>query len=124
MVCFMVGEAGQKWGALEDAEKQRKLVAEQIRKMFGAGKTGLVVPEPRKILLQDWAREEWVWGAPCPVLGLGVLAKGGAKAIREPWKAVHFIGTETSYVWKGYMEGAVRSGRRGAAEVIAELAKV
>ena len=31
---------------------------------------------------------------------------------------IHFVGTETAYEWKGYMEGAVRSGERGAQEVL------
>ena len=43
------------------------------------------------------------------------------EAIKLPFRSLHFVGPETSYVWKGYMEGAVRSGRRGAAEVVAEL---
>jgi monoamine oxidase len=77
------------------------------------GVKGGDVPEPRKILLQDWAKEEWIWGAPCPVLGLGQLVKGGMEVIKLPFRSFHFVGTETTYVWKGYMEGAVRFGRRG-----------
>jgi monoamine oxidase len=118
MVCFMVGAAGRKWSKCTPEEK-RKQVAEQIKALFGA--QGAKVPEPTKILLQDWAKEEWIWGAPCPVLGLGQLVKGGMEAIKEPFRSLHFVGTETSDVWKGYMEGAVRSGKRGAAEVVAEL---
>jgi monoamine oxidase len=34
---------------------------------------------------------------------------------------VHFAGTETAGEWKGYMEGAVRSGERAAAEVVQQL---
>lgn len=45
------------------------------------------------------------------------------KALRAPFGAIHFVGTETSFEWKGYMEGAVRSGERGAAEVIEALGK-
>jgi monoamine oxidase len=30
---------------------------------------------------------------------------------------VHWAGTETSPVWMGYMDGAVRSGERAAREV-------
>ena len=44
------------------------------------------------------------------------------KALRAPFEAIHFVGTETSFEWKGYMEGAVRSGERGAREVIMALA--
>jgi monoamine oxidase len=34
---------------------------------------------------------------------------------------VHFAGAETSPVWNGYMDGAVRSGDRVAADVLALL---
>jgi monoamine oxidase len=36
------------------------------------------------------------------------------KSIWDPFKHIHFIGAETSLVRKGYMEGAVPSGIRGA----------
>ena len=35
---------------------------------------------------------------------------------------IHWAGTETASQWAGYMEGAIRSGERGAAEVRAALA--
>jgi monoamine oxidase len=47
----------------------------------------------------------------------GVMTSFG-HALRTPHGRVHFIGTETAYEWKGYMEGAARSGERGAKEVI------
>jgi monoamine oxidase len=34
---------------------------------------------------------------------------------------VHFAGTETSTFWFGFMDGAVRSGERAAAEVVRSL---
>jgi hypothetical protein len=34
---------------------------------------------------------------------------------------IHWAGTETSDYWNGYMDGAVRSGERAAAEVLAGL---
>jgi monoamine oxidase len=37
--------------------------------------------------------------------------------LREPVGRVHWAGTETSDVWCGYMDGAVRSGERVAAEI-------
>ena len=52
--------------------------------------------------------------------GPGLLTKAGA-ALKEPRGNLHFVGTETSDVWSGYMEGAVRSGVRGAKEVVDAL---
>ena len=36
-------------------------------------------------------------------------------------RRIHWAGTETSSYWAGYMDGAVRSGKRAAAEVLAAL---
>lgn len=42
-------------------------------------------------------------------------------ALRTAHGKVHFVGTETAYEWKGYMDGALRSGIRGAEEVARAL---
>ena len=42
-------------------------------------------------------------------------------ALREVVGNLHWAGTESSTYWVGYMDGAVRSGRRAAAEVLAAL---
>ena len=41
--------------------------------------------------------------------------------IRHPVGRIHWAGTETSTYWNGYMDGAVRSGERAAAEALSEL---
>ncbi len=40
------------------------------------------------------------------------------KHLRKPIDHIHWAGSETSSVWNGYMEGAVRSGDRAADEII------
>lgn len=47
----------------------------------------------------------------------GVLTEFGP-ALREPCGRIHWAGTETSAVMYGFIDGAVRSGERAAAEVI------
>ena len=42
-------------------------------------------------------------------------------ALRKPVGRIHWAGTETSNYWAGYMDGAVRSGERAAAEVLDRL---
>jgi monoamine oxidase len=42
-------------------------------------------------------------------------------ALRDPCGRIHWAGTETSTIWAGYMDGAVRSGERAAAEVVARI---
>ena len=48
---------------------------------------------------------------------LAARGPGAARARRR----IHWAGTETSDYWAGYMDGAVRSGERAAAEVIERL---
>ena len=43
--------------------------------------------------------------------------------LRAPFGRLHFVGTETGFEWKGYMEGAVRSGERGAQEILLAVSK-
>ena len=43
------------------------------------------------------------------------------EALREPIGRIHWAGTETATVWNGYMDGALQSGERAAAEVSAAL---
>jgi monoamine oxidase len=38
--------------------------------------------------------------------------------LRAPVGRIHWAGAETATVWSGYMDGAVQSGERAAAEVI------
>jgi monoamine oxidase len=51
------------------------------------------------------------------VPGTGLWTTFGT-ALRQPVGRVHWAGTETSDVWNGYIDGAVRSGERVAQEVI------
>ena len=41
--------------------------------------------------------------------------------MRKPVGRIHWAGTETATYWNGYMDGAVSSGERVAAEVAAAL---
>jgi monoamine oxidase len=75
---------------------------------------------PRDYFETDWPGQRWLRGGPVGVAAPGVLLDHGP-ALREPVGLIHWAGTETSGYWVGYMDGAVRSGERAAAEVLAEL---
>ncbi|SMR41499.1 unnamed protein product [Zymoseptoria tritici ST99CH_1A5] len=115
---FIVGQPARDWMALS-VEGRRKAVIDQIHQLFSPFAD---VEEPIEIVEQIWRNEQWSQGCPCPVMGPGGLTKW-EQTLREPVDRLHFVGTETSYEWKGYMEGAVRSGERGAQEVLAALGK-
>jgi len=48
---------------------------------------------------------------------------GYGEALRAPVGRIHWAGTETATRWNGYIEGALQSGERAAAEVLAALAR-
>ena len=75
---------------------------------------------PSETVQFNWSAETWNRGCPVAVLAPGTLLDFGA-ALRVPVGRVHWAGTETSTYWNGYMDGAVRSGERAAAEVLALL---
>ncbi|MGI8571197.1 MAG: flavin monoamine oxidase family protein [Solirubrobacteraceae bacterium] len=75
---------------------------------------------PRRYFDQVWDREVYTGGCPVGVMPPGVLTEYGP-ALRAPVGRIHWAGTETATNWNGYMDGAVRSGERAAAEVLAEL---
>lgn len=89
----------------------------QVARIFGDEEE---VFKPIEVFEMEWTKEEWSKGAPCPITPPGLLTKAG-EALTERVGNLHFVGTETSDVWAGYMEGAVRSGVRGAKEVIERL---
>ena len=65
----------------------------------------------------NWSDEQYTAGCVSP-LAPGVLTQYGA-SLRPSVGRIHWAGTETAEVWTGYMDGAVRAGKRVAAEVAA-----
>lgn len=70
--------------------------------------------------LYTWDDKEWSRGGPTGVVAPGALTTFKDNLTR-PVGDIHWAGTETATFWTGYMDGAVTSGQRAAAEVIASL---
>ncbi|KAL2691275.1 hypothetical protein Neosp_001656 [[Neocosmospora] mangrovei] len=120
ITCFHAGDTGRKWSKLSADERKQAVLRDfraAFRKVVGN------VPDPISVIEKEWTKDEWARGAPGPVMRPGVLAGEAGKSISEPFGNIHFVGTETSPIWRGYMDGAVRSGVRGGKEVIAALDK-
>ncbi|MGH9058136.1 MAG: flavin monoamine oxidase family protein, partial [Acidimicrobiales bacterium] len=78
---------------------------------------GSQAASPTSVVVQDWSAEEWTRGCPVAVAGPGTLTEYGP-ALRAPVGRIHWAGTETATYWHGYMDGAVSSGERAAAEIL------
>ncbi len=75
---------------------------------------------PAEFVEQRWSAEPFTRGGPVACFGPGLLT-GCGPALRAPVGPVHWSGTETAEEWTGYIDGALSSGKRAAAEVIAAL---
>jgi monoamine oxidase len=74
---------------------------------------------PLAVHVHSWDRDPWI-SACVSALPPGVISRWG-QTLRRPVGRVHWAGTETSELWTGYMDGAVRSGQRAAQEVLHAL---
>ena len=110
MLGFLEGGHGRRAGALT-ADGRRDLVIADLTAYFGRE-----AAEPLEYVEQDWAAEEWIRGGYGAHLAPGTWTAYGS-LLREPEGPIHWAGSETSTVWSGYMDGAVRSGERVAAEI-------
>jgi len=111
---FIGGSDARGWYGLS-AEARRQAVIANFVDYFGAN-----AANPLQYVENAWAEERFSRGDPVAGLGPGTLLDFGT-ALRAPVGRIHWAGTETSDYWVGYMDGAVRSGERAAAEALAEL---
>jgi monoamine oxidase len=107
---FVTGSAARRLGRLSGRARRAAVLAGFAR-VFGsrAGKPALLIEH-------NWSDEVWTRGCYAGYLPPGVWSDYG-RALRAPVGRVHWAGTETAEVFCGYMDGAVRSGERAAAEV-------
>ncbi|TWG95374.1 monoamine oxidase [Nocardioides sp. J9] len=114
LLAFVGGSTWRQYGTLSRAER-RRAVLEGFASMFGDQAL-----RPIEYTEHDWTHERWTRGGPVAFCPPGVLATHG-RHLRRPSGRIHWAGTETSTYWTGYMDGAVRSGKRAALEVLEKL---
>jgi monoamine oxidase len=111
---FVAGEDARRLGQMSAAARRRAVLGSFIR-LFGRP-----AARPRMLLEHNWSNEPWTRGCYVGFMAPGVWSDYGS-ALRAPVGRIHWAGTETSEVFMGYMDGAVRSGERVAREVRAGL---
>ena len=116
LVGFAAGNECRALEQLGDAER-RQVVVEDLVRAFGPR-----AASPVEVVEQRWCLEPYTGGGPVAVFSPGMLT-GCGPALRAPVGALHWAGTETATRWCGYIDGALSSGRRAAAEVLAALGR-
>jgi monoamine oxidase len=76
--------------------------------------------EPIDYVDHCWGAEDFAPGGPTAAVPPGSWTSYGPW-LRKPVERIFWAGTETADEWTGFLDGAVRSGRRAAAEVHKEL---
>lgn len=92
-------------------DARRRAVLDALTRYFGPAARNEI-----QYIEKNWADEPWIEGC-SPQVPPGLLT-GYGSALVEPVGRIHWAGTETSPVWAGHMEGAVRSGEQAAAQVM------
>ncbi|MFF2571425.1 flavin monoamine oxidase family protein [Streptomyces sp. NPDC058084] len=108
---FVTGGEAHRYAALDPAE-QRSSAVEQAARLFP------MLPDPVAFHVTDWVNEAYSRGCYAALFGPGDWVRHGP-TLTAPHLRVHWAGTETSTEFFGLLEGAIRSGRRVAAEVLA-----
>lgn len=114
LLCFVLGDVARRFGPLPEAERRAAIVDHLVR-LFGEP-----AARPLAYVDKDWISDPWSSGCYVGVMGPGLMTRIG-DALREPVGRLHFAGTETAVRWCGYLDGAIESGERAAAEVLARL---
>lgn len=115
LLAFLEGDEARRLGR-ESEEVRRAAVVASLTRYFGPKAAA-----PAGYIELDWQQERWTGGCYGTLFGPNVWTRYG-QALTEPAGPIHWAGAETSPRWCGYMDGAVRSGERAAAAVLAELA--
>lgn len=114
LLAFLEGRAARRAADLPPQER-RRLVLACLERFFGpeAGR-------PDRYIDKAWAADPWSRGCYGGFLPPGAWIENGV-ALRRPIGAIHWAGAETATVWNGYMDGAISSGERAAAEALAAI---
>lgn len=121
LTCFIGSELGRKWHAMS-AEDRQEGVLKQLARLYQVPEK-VVRDNFIDTMTSPWMEDPWAgWGCPFSVTPPGILSdtEDGQLAI-EPFGGIFFVGTELTNHWRGYMEGAIVSGSRGAQQALAAL---
>ena len=111
LVGFSEAAAAKKLGMLSE-DARRDASTKCFARYFGER-----AAKPIAYADHVWEHDPWSGGCYGAFMAPGVWTSLGP-SIREPQGRIHWAGTETATVWSGYIDGAISSGKRAAAEIV------
>jgi len=108
---FVEAANARKLGKLSEAERRETALQCLARRYGERAKQAIAYVD------HVWEHDPWTGGCYGAFMPPGIWTSLGP-TIREPSGRIHWAGTETATVWSGYIDGAIRSGKRAAAEVV------
>jgi monoamine oxidase len=117
MCVITEGPAARRLTNLDEAERKALVIGELVDRFGSKAKVPVEFHE------QNWTTDRYSGGGMIGHAPTGVLTEYGY-TLREPCGRIHWAGTESSTVMCGWIDGAIRSGERAAAEATAAEAAV
>jgi monoamine oxidase len=108
---FVLADQARAFTQLNESARKEKILG-AFAQFFGD-----YAAQPMLYTDQCWAEEEWSCGCYTGFMGPHTMTSLGP-VLRKPTGLIHWAGTETSDIWNGYIEGAIRSGERVAGEIL------
>lgn len=99
----------------QNEQTRKKIALEYFERYFGKEAS-----QPIYYTDHCWADEAWSKGCYAGLYSTGAWTNF-QNELAKPTGSIFWAGTETSEVWYGYIEGAVRAGERAAQEVLNSL---
>jgi monoamine oxidase len=111
LVALTGGRRAERLAGLSPATR-RAVIQDRLRTLFGPQ-----AAQPVAYHDYAWANDPWAQGGYAARFPPGALSRSGA-SLRASVGRVHWAGSETADVWRSYMEGALQSAERAAAEAL------
>ena len=115
LVCFVYADRIRAWTERGEVGRRQEVI-DTLVELFGEE-----AATPQRYVEKNWAEEPFIGGAYAASPTPGAWIEHGLAGWRVPAGRLHWAGTETASVWNGYIDGAISSGKRAAAEVRAAL---
>jgi len=114
LVLFATGPNGKELLKIDSEQGRIDKALEFLAEMFGC-----TIPTPVAARSMNWCAEPLSLGGYASFPAVGARKK--APDLFQPFRGIHFAGTETADEWRSYMEGAIQSGERSARQIIAAM---